>query len=792
MGAIQIIRPATAPAPVPHYRFDPTDRLTIGKRSYVWKETSTQGHLLERVDEPNLTEAFSHDQIATLLHAGALIRDERYFAAATQLAMSHAEITCLAVLTDDEQSEIVRRAEYVRRFLRLEEDWRGHRALRRARRLALGEPPRRVTRSDKVMKTIIKLVNDEMRQIDYAAALARIRTKEATKRFGINAKVHKSISARTLRRWLTTYETALAQDGATRATALLMLRPLYRNCGNRAPRYDFECYAFIRKHAVAYASRERPSVETCYRAMERDIGAFNASRRSRDLPEIALPSKTLLGKHIKSLDKFWVCVQRFSLEKARAKFASIGQGPDAERPLQRVEMDGWEVHLKTLLIGAGVYGRLTAKQREAVDKVRMVLSVVIDCATRCILAMRLTRTEDALAGVSALAMAMSDKSALAAAAGALTTWHMGGTPGSLFVDNGYAANILRESAIHSIIHVSVVPAALPWLRPYIERLFRTFDLQLMPLFSGRTFANVVEAEGYDSDKLASLTAEELADGFVRYAVDVYHLLPHEGLHGETPYDAWQRMTRETPPLPPPDKAKFAAVFGVRHRATLGRHGLRALCITYQSDELQELFRRGGATDVEFKIHPEDAAFAVVMINGGWRRLTPTDDGYEGVPVADLMAAMTRHRQQNDDKAATHRPTVLETLNELRGLGASARQRAGISEVPHTEAEIAHATRMFTQTLHVSAPAEETLLAPTKENEADPLAGGFEVGDADVTPAPETAQKRRRRKKKPGASPPAIATRHAGRPTGETQASTAGLNRHMGPLKRKERPPEERS
>jgi len=177
------------------------------------------------------------------------------------------------------------------------------------------------------------LVNDEMGQVDYTAALARIRTKEETKRFGVNAKVHKSISARTLRRWLTTYETALEQDGATRATALLMLRPLYRNCGNRAPRYDFECYAFIRKYAVAYASRERPSVETCHRAMERDIGAFNASRRSRGLPEMALPSKTLLDKHIKSLDKFWVCVQRFSLEKARAKFTSIGQGPDAERSL---------------------------------------------------------------------------------------------------------------------------------------------------------------------------------------------------------------------------------------------------------------------------------------------------------------------------------------------------------------------------------------------------------------------------------------------------------------------------
>lgn len=764
---------------VPHYRFDPTDRLTIGQVAYVCKGSTSTGHLLARVDDPALTEQFSHEAMAVLLGCGALTRDPSYFADATQLALSHAEVASLSVLSEDEQAEVIRRAEHCRRFLSLEAAWREHRALRRAIRKT-GVPPAKATRSDAVMGKIIDLVNTEMRQVDYAKALSAIRTSKERQRFGFNVAFHKPISARTLRRWLTAYESALELDGATRTTALLALRPLWRKCGNHTPFYDFEAYTFIRRHAVRYATRERPSIAKCHLYMRQNLAAFNAERRARDLPEIALPSKSLLRKHIKMMDKFIVYAQRYGLEKARAKWGPIGQGPDAERPLQRVEMDGWEVHLKTLLIEAGVYEKLSQEQRDVVERVRMVLSVIIDCATRCILAMRLTPTEDEAAGVSTLAMAMTDKSALAAAAGARTPWAMCGTITSLFVDNGYASTYFRDAAIDSVIHFSVVPAALPWLRPYIERVFRTFDLQLMPIFSGRTFSNVVDAEGYDSKALASLTVDELAVAIVRFVVDVYHLTPHEGLRGETPIDAWERMTKETPPLPPPDKTKFTAVFGVERRPQLGRHGLTALGVVYQSDALQELFRRHGALELALKIHPDDAAFAVVKIGESWRRVSPTEEGFEGVSVVDCEAAQRLRRKRNADKAKTRETTMLDALRELGALGGKARNRAGIGEVAHSDADLAHAETMFSSTMHVSHPTEQ----PLPDAAPDDLTASFgfeakvegesEVDDGSADAAPPNKP---RRSRQPGASgtaaPPPAATK-----------TTPELRRRLGPTKRK--------
>jgi putative transposase len=737
------VSPHPAPAKTPKYRFDRTDRISIGPRHFVCVNTLPKGHLFERVDDPMMTQFFTHHEIDTLKRDGSLTYDHGFFTSGSQTVLGHSETLCLAMLPEKEQIEIVRRFEYVRRFLVHEAAWEEVAAKKRSRRKPIETKVERTTRGDAVMKEIVKVINAEMRQVDYAEALARAGNKRV--RFGVEMAASKGISARTLRRWVTTYEaTEEMEQGGRPEYASLALRPLYRNCGNRTPFYDFETYRFIRKYAIAYASRDRFSVKTCHNQMMAGLDAFNADRLARGLPEVALPSKSLLGAHIKALDKFAVYAQRKGIEKARIKFGPTGQGPDAVRPLQRVEMDAWQVHLKTLLVQAGVYAFLSAKQREKVEKVRLWLTVIIDCASRCILAMTLTPTADGEAGIQALAMAMSDKSDIAKAAGALTPWPMTGTMEALFVDNGYSAVAFRAATVGALPHTSITPAALPWLRPYIERLFRTFDLHLMPLFSGRTFANVVEADDYDSDKLASLTTEELSTAFVRYAVDIYHLTPHEGLRGETPFDAWERLCEECAPLPAPDETKFTSLFGILRNPKLTKSGLRVLGIYYQSDELQAWHRRKGDVVMEIRVHPKNVAIAVVNFGGKWARITPTEDGYQNVTMPDYLAALKRERAQNLGKAKVHHPTLKKALRETADLGRSSRRRAGIHELTHSGAEIDKAEQMLRETLHVSPPSEETALeapapAPSDEGYAEEFAV---TGSAPVEVPP--AQKRRQR------------------------------------------------
>ena len=137
------------------------------------------------------------------------------------------------------------------------------------------------------------------------------------------------------------------------------------------------------------------------------------------------------------------------------------------------------------------------------------------------------------------------------------------------------------------------PAGVPKLRSRIERLFRTFGQQLAPMLIGRTFGNPVERGDYPSEQWASLTDDELAQIFTLFIVDIYHNTPHAGLKGETPANAWKRLSAEQGVTPPPDANHRRAVFGIPIARKLDRHGVRVFGINYTCPKLQEALLRGG-------------------------------------------------------------------------------------------------------------------------------------------------------------------------------------------------------
>jgi putative transposase len=62
----------------------------------------------------------------------------------------------------------------------------------------------------------------------------------------------------------------------------------------------------------------------------------------------------------------------------------------------------------------------------------------IDCRTRCIVALTLTCNPSASAALEGLKQIVSDKTDLAKASGAKSTWALYGTPETLWTDNGPA------------------------------------------------------------------------------------------------------------------------------------------------------------------------------------------------------------------------------------------------------------------------------------------------------------------------------------------------------------------
>ena len=88
-------------------------------------------------------------------------------------------------------------------------------------------------------------------------------------------------------------------------------------------------------------------------------------------------------------------------------------------------------------------------------------------------------------------------------------WPMGGAAEAIVFDRGDkyitddAYDILADLGITNL----GAPAGKPWLKPYIERVFRTVHSDLLLRFSGRAFSNVVERGENDAGARATLTLE---------------------------------------------------------------------------------------------------------------------------------------------------------------------------------------------------------------------------------------------------------------------------------------------
>lgn len=209
------------------------------------------------------------------------------------------------------------------------------------------------------------------------------------------------------------------------------------------------------------------------------------------------------------------------------------------------------------------------------------------------------------------------------------------------------------------------PARKPWLRPFIERLFKTIHLGFAQRFSGRTFSNA----------RASLTLDEFLHWLVRWIVDIYHNTAHDGLLGNTPAEAWAR-SQASSRLQSVSREELRKVFGIRRSRQLGPAGITMMHIRYQSDDLMKIFYTPPNRPKSFEVAwwPHDIGTILVKVaQDRWMNVTAADPMWIGKSFDDLM--MVRHtlkgeRDRSDAvkaralaelDAAAHRGKVLRGL-----------------------------------------------------------------------------------------------------------------------------------
>ncbi|MGH6774427.1 Mu transposase C-terminal domain-containing protein [Brucella tritici] len=646
-------------------RFGRYDRISIGGTAYRCLETNADGHRLRRVDG-ELEEAFRHQDMAALFERGKVEIAREYFsteAARTRLRNGPQH---LSDLSPDTAAQVLWKAQYCDRFLQLQND-----------------KSIRVSRSDKSMHDAIAKIRSEMIEINVAHATPETPSRP-TRAGQSEVSTAKPPSPRTLRKWLRAYETCGCDP--------LALCNLYKRSGNYNRRLDPKVIALMRRHAQKYVDERKMTKEDCYRKLEATISTRNQTHNEK----LSVPSKKTFFAVINSIDKFEVEAGQNGLQAAKKKFFVSHGGLNTTRPFERVEMDEWSVQLITLLADHEILEHLDDEARSKIERIRIHICVAIDCATRCILGISMAYSASSQNAVTALRMICTDKSSLVEAIGARCAWPYHGRPDLVATDNGasFIAMIFRKCVTDLKATHDLARAGWPQFRSLIERIFSTINMQFLSAFTGRTFSNVVARGDYPAEARATITVDELCDALIAYIVGQYHHQKHSGLGGETPANAWKRLTDLFGCPPPPGPEEMRAVFGVELERTIGSNGVCVLGLWYRSDGIQ-IYRRqhGNGVKVPVRIDPLNLGTISVFYDDAWHSVRCSMKTMEGVSIEawKQVNADLRARFKAEAKIAEH--IVHQTILDRQELSRRVIKRANISPITLTSEEIEQAERV---------------------------------------------------------------------------------------------------
>ncbi len=468
--------------------------------------------------------------------------------------------------------------------------------------------------------------------------------------------------------------------------AVLVSRRKGRGSYSNAHPVDLQLWT---EFSQLYASDKRPSMRACYGMLRAEIDERN-KKRAKNGHTYSMPSRNTFETLIKGMGEFFLHAARYGEDAAKKKFAPVRDGLKVFAPGERVEMDEWKVDLHAWLVLTPIWNLMTVEERKALKKVRVWVTVAIDVATRCIVAFRFsTRANSSHSSMAALEMIVTEKEHIAEVAGAQSRWIHSFVPRELVTDAGagFIETTFRQAvaALHCI-H-TIPPAGMASARGTIESVFRTFGQRFLHYFDGRTFSSVYAKGYYDGDGRAALNVDELCRLLTRAIVDIYHNEPHSGLGGETPANAWLRLSREYAMLPPLSQRQRRRIFGTLIKRKVSARGIVFLGIHYQSRELERLWAERAAIpnspSVEVKVRVDRFSLRTISFHDGFKWLDLTAEHIpEGVSVWEWTDAKDALSKTHAKNAEINLSAMLEAINDLRSSGIAAAARAELgTDIP---------------------------------------------------------------------------------------------------------------
>lgn len=507
---------------------------------------------------------------------------------------------------------------------------------------------------------------------------ARIRktAEEKAKEFEFSQGVQ---SGRTYWKWYQQWKT-LGDEG---------LFDGYRKCGGHS-RYSDEVAAYVERLVDMLLDEERQTVSSIVDSITAAIEAENERRIRQTVPQAGMPvvGYDYIRKVIIDRAPLDHAIRQKGWDRAYKDFHFLGLGIETSRALERVKIDEYTVDLMVLMRDVGLFDHLPASVKQFIgldgEPSRVTLSAAIDVHTRCLLALQIVPQGHESPLRDTVEMIYMDKAPISDAAGCSFTWHQGGAPEMIVLDRG--ARYVTDEAYAVLASLGITnmgaPAGKPWLKPFIERVFRTIHDKLLQNFSGRTFSNVVDRGENDPAKRATLTLEAFLCWLVRWTVDAYHTTTHSAL-GMSPNQAWDKAFKdcETRSI---STEEMREAFGIKTHRKIGRHGVLVKHVVYQDDNVIRLASTPGVREVEvLRWHGDIGTIGIRHDDGPWMTVTAADPMWIGKNDIDLDVWLSKRQEEASDEQAARR----RFINDMNAASYGLKALAGLISLPRTADEL---------------------------------------------------------------------------------------------------------
>ncbi|MCE8420806.1 DDE-type integrase/transposase/recombinase [Rhodovulum sulfidophilum] len=642
------------------FRFSKSDMITTAGIAMRPIEINDIGGTFERVGQPGITESFSHHELVEMMRRPDTTYFAGYFDRATQEMRLNKPVEVISELPEQIGRLVIWRKAVCDAFLALE---------------AKGDIKRTREGYDRARP---RLAAETQRLVGEGAAAPR------KARPGKDITVRNLPGSRTAFQWVRAYQSASGSP--------LALIPETHRSGNRTRIWCPRSEALMNQVIEIYADTQRPTKVQAIKQTQALFEEENRKRAKAGAPAMVVPSAASIRRRLGMADPFYLYAKRNGAAAAARHFAMSSNGPDVARPMERVEMDENRLDVISLLTLTGIWDHLPQERQKNFEMGRRWLYIAIDCATKCVVSMRLADNPNSDDAIRALRQIFEDKTRLAQAAECESTWHHHGGIGTLVTDMGsaFVSDAFQATVASLGITSHLPPAGIPWMRGHIESFFRTLGHQLMPLLAGRTFFDTVDRGDYPSEMLACLCDDDLIKVLLTYIVDIYHNQPHGSLNGETPNAAWKRLVSEHGTPPVPDGLTLRKAFGRPMTRKLNDGGVLFSGLSYSCEALREAYLHSPTREVEIRADLQDIGWIAVKVGATWYPALANQPGFEGVSFEELREGVRAVRHAHASAAKLDAPMVQRAIERVSEANRRAFALRALTPFHVTDVEVGRA------------------------------------------------------------------------------------------------------